>query len=324
MRLRAVLALFALGLGTALVAATVPGSADAKESAPSRADFAGGGAEEGGCGGHASEDGSERAYFGQAPPGPEPEVFAPGIVSDAGYRLHGFPTFSPDLKEVIWPIVPPAVLRSRFEDNGWTEPAPLGLPARGVQAPFFSPDGSRLWFQGVHESGRGSLDIMYVDWSDGLPGTLHLPGEPLNSAELQSQPTVSDDGTVCFAGFLAGVGFERGIYLFRETGDGYSEPELVGSDVNTEFIDAYPFLTRSGDCLLFASSRPSMEEDLHLRAVFADSSGEWCESVNVSDALGLAGSARFPAVSPDGRCLFFLSEGLIYWVDFGVVERLRP
>lgn len=271
-----------------------------------------------------AEETARRAYFGQRPPGREPEVFAPGIVSDAGYRLHGFPTFSPDLTEVVWPVIPPALMHSRLGDDGWSGPAALELPARGVQAAFFSPDGSRLWFQGVHESGHGSLDIMYVEWEEVRPGTLHIPEPPLNSAELQSQPTLSDDGTICFAGFLAGVGFERGIYLCRETVEGHSEPELVGSDVNTEFIDAYPFLTRSGDCLLFASSRPSLEEHLRLMAAFTDSSGAWSESVNVSDALGLAESARFPAVSPDGRYLFFLSEGLIYWVDFGVVERLRP
>lgn len=30
----------------------------------------------------------EGPYLGQKPPGIVPEIFAPGIISDAGYRLH--------------------------------------------------------------------------------------------------------------------------------------------------------------------------------------------------------------------------------------------
>jgi hypothetical protein len=48
-------------------------------------------------------------YFGQKPPGMGPEIFAPNIIS-GNYNLHGFPTFSPDGKEIYWPVIPPQIM----------------------------------------------------------------------------------------------------------------------------------------------------------------------------------------------------------------------
>jgi len=43
----------------------------------------------------------------------------------------------------------------------------------------------------------------------------------------------------------------------------------------------------------------------------------------IHDAVAFASPARFPSVSPDGKYLFFLSEGEIYWVDFAPVLELE-
>ena len=40
-------------------------------------------------------------YLGQKPPGLNPEIFLPGIVSTE-LNEHGAPTFSPDLSEMYW------------------------------------------------------------------------------------------------------------------------------------------------------------------------------------------------------------------------------
>lgn len=39
-------------------------------------------------------------YLGQKPPGSDPEIFAPGIISRPGYFEHSAALFSPDGKEV--------------------------------------------------------------------------------------------------------------------------------------------------------------------------------------------------------------------------------
>ena len=41
-------------------------------------------------------------YLGQKPPGMTPEVFAPGIISKAGFHLHSSLAFSQDGREVYF------------------------------------------------------------------------------------------------------------------------------------------------------------------------------------------------------------------------------
>jgi hypothetical protein len=273
-----------------------------------------------GCGG---DEAPGHACFGQEPPGRTPEIFAPGVVSEAGYRLHGSPAFSPDFAQVCWPVIPPAIVSTSFRDGVWTEPEPLELDVAGAQAPFFARDGSRLYFQGVRSDGYGSTDIWYLPRTDGSWGDPVNIGPPVNTATMQSQPCMTAGGVLYFTGALEGVGLERGIYRARPSLEGLAEPEPLNSSINTEFIDYCPWVAPDESYLLFASSRPSLKEELYLFVSFRGPDGEWSAPVKIHDAISFPSPARFPSVSPDGRYLFFLSGGEVYWVDFLPVLKLQ-
>jgi hypothetical protein len=57
-------------------------------------------------------------YLGQAPPGDELAVFAPGIV----YADHGTISVSPDGQELYWPTGT-AIMMTRVQNGRWTQPA---------------------------------------------------------------------------------------------------------------------------------------------------------------------------------------------------------
>lgn len=264
------------------------------------------------------------SYFGEAQPGRTPEVFAPELIPGAGLRLHGAPVVSPDLRRICWSVIPPAIMSSVWAEGAWSIPEPLPLPLAGVQAPAFSPDGRRLYFQGIDVEGAGGVDLWWVDLTSEAWSEPTSVGPAVNTPGLESQPSLAADGTLYYTGTLEGVGMNRGIYRALSTPDGFAPPELLGPQINTEFIDYCPSITPDGTCLLFASSRPSLEEEFRLFVAFAGPDGSWSEPVSLHEALGLAASARFPQVSPDGKYLFFVSEGRAYWVDFAVVPGLGP
>jgi hypothetical protein len=281
-----------------------------------------------GGGARVAVDGSQPAapdslFLGQRVPGRVPEVFAPGVISDAGFRLHGSPVFCPGLREVYWSVVPPVIMSASFVDGRWTEPAPVPLPGRGVQAPAFSADGTRLYYQGVLEGGRGSVDIWWVERTRDGWGTPVNAGPTVNSGSLESQPSLTVNGTLYFTGTLEGGGFDRGIYRSCLADSGYASPELLGGGINSEFIDYFPWISVDESYLLFASSRPSADEVMHLHVSFRQTDGSWSEPVNIHPVLGFEEPARSPTVSPDGRFLFFLSGGRVYWVDIAGVMELR-
>ena len=116
---------------------------------------------------------------------------------------------------------------------------------------------------------------------------------------------------------------ERAFRLLSSFDDVEGEFLIPGDSVLREFIDYFPWIAADESYLLFASSRPSAGEVMHLHVSFRQTDGSWSKPVNIHPVLGFEEPARSPTVSPDGRFLFFLSGGQVYWVDIAGVLGLR-
>jgi len=254
-------------------------------------------------------------YLGLQPPGRTPEPFAPGVISDAGERLHGAVAVSPDGRRICWSVLPPAILSVHCEDGVWTRPEVLPLPGAAVQAPAFSPDWSRLYYQAAAAGGAGGVDIWWVDARREEWTRAFNLGPPVNGPGLESQPTLTADGDLYFTGGMEGVEFGRGIYRALREAAGYSEPQALGPSINSPGIDYCPFITPDGATLLFASNRGHTGEELSLHIAFRTPDETWSDPVNLHPLIDFPNPARFPSLSPDGRHLFFLAEGRVWWVD---------
>ncbi len=261
-------------------------------------------------------------YLGQKPPGISPEIFASGIISNAGYRLHGSPSFSLDGTEVYWTVIPPRILFSREVDGIWHAPVEINFAGfRSIQAPFLSNNGKRLYFQAASNKGFGSTDIWYVEklnggWSQ--PVNLDIP---VNSDKLDSQPSFTRKGNLYFTQYMENSGFSRGIFYSEFINNKFTRPVALPGSINTENIDYTPFISQDEKILLFASSRPTQDEgDLALYLSFREGKNRWSEPISLSDKLGLKNSAKFPCISPDGKYFFFSSGRNIYWVDAKILE----
>jgi Tol biopolymer transport system component len=269
-------------------------------------------------------------YLGQTPPGDIVEVFAPDVISGK-YMLHGFPTFSPDGKEIYWPVIPPKIMFMKYENSSWTNPAEAPFSENNSQAPCFSKDGKRIYYQVSRNEGYGSLDIWYVErvkdgWSE--PANL---GMPVNSEKLESEPTFTKDGTIYFTGELKGVMADRGIYRARYVDGKYLAPELLGDSINTKYLEIYPFISTDESYLLFCSTRPSMEEkDRRIYITFRTDEENWSKPINLNKKIDFDYQSAVPYVSPDGKYLFFTrynestNKSEIYWISSAVIEQLRP
>ena len=90
-------------------------------------------------------------YLGQNPPGLEPELFAPGVVSTG---LHEFSiNVSPSGNEIYFYATGPTysprmILHSRLEGGVWSPPREVEFadPGRADLYPFVTRDGNRLFF----------------------------------------------------------------------------------------------------------------------------------------------------------------------------------
>jgi len=272
------------------------------------------------------------AYIGQTPPGKTPMVFAPGIISTDSTIEHGSPTFSPFGDEVLWQANSLDQERiycmsMRRVGDKWTAPEIL-LYGYG---PVFSPDGKRLYFNSIKEGD----DPYFLE----KQGKNRSEAKSLNliarfpELKYAFNISVTHDGTLYFLANAAGLGSKNnfGIYRAQLINGVYAKPELLPSAINTPggFLNWTPFIAPDESYLLFSSNRRSPGTDQgDIFVCFRQPDGSWTETVSLGATINSSQQERFPAVSPDGKYLFFTrwvtdDNEDVFWVSAGIIEKLK-
>jgi Tol biopolymer transport system component len=258
-------------------------------------------------------------YLGQEPPGIEPVLFAPGLISTGQQELSI--SFSPDGGEVFFLVTGPTyrprfLLQSRMEGDGWTEleEVPFLSQDRGDSYPFVSPDGRRVLFNSERPYGRGGQGplrgIWYVDrttegWSS--PELLRVgDGDPADGAF----PSVAANGNLFFNAGRDASGSD--IYFSEFDGERYLEPVRLPPTVNSDAGDFHPYIAPDESFLMFDSNRAGDNfgsNDLYIS--FKTEDGSWSEAVNLGEAINTEASDLRPFVTADGEYLFFVSDRMV-------------
>ena len=281
-------------------------------------------------------------YFGQTPPGDEPQLFAVDIVSSNRFE-HGSITFSPDCTEAFWSSSYmladsgyswSRILTSRIEDGVWTAPrmAEFSNVQVGDDVPLFSQDGRRLYFvsgRPMEPGGAFREQTWFIErtggeWSEPVP----ITGGP-NSMNHHWQFGVAANGNV-YIGSRDTGGHGRGdLYVSRFVDGEYLPPENLGGTINGEYAEGSPYIAPDESYLIFTRiGNPADVGGVDLCVSFRDADGQWTEPVTLPEPINTRANEICPNVSPDGKYLFFNSFRTggadVYWVSAEVIEKLRP
>lgn len=143
-------------------------------------------------------------------------------------------------------------------------------------------------------------------------GKAELIDGDINIEPLKGAITVSQDGEwLLFAGNLSGPGLGGyDIYLSQFTPQGWSEPQNLGSTVNTEFWESSPALSPDKRVLYFSSNRPGGYggRDLYMSERLPN--GRWGKAVNMGPKINSTGDELAPFIHADNQTLFYTSDGL--------------
>ncbi|MFO7445942.1 MAG: hypothetical protein R6W90_06215 [Ignavibacteriaceae bacterium] len=276
----------------------------------------------------------EFKYLGQTPPDNTPVVFARGIISTE-YQNHGVPAFSPDGKEVFWQInkqddqnnwIISVMTMQRIEGN-WTEPevTPYG------SGPVFSPDGKRLYF-GSTEEGKNPYyaDKQDDGWSE--PKEIDLISR-FPELKFAYNLSVTSSGTLYFLGYTPEPGLwnNYGIYRSIFINGQYTKPELLPENINVrgDILNWTPFIAPDESYLIYSSMRVKpVDEYGDLYISFRKADGRWTERINLGESINTKTNERFPAVSPDGKYLFFTRwtpdyDEDVFWVSAEIIDSIK-
>ena len=296
-------------------------------------------------------------YLGQKPPGKTPELFAVGTITTE-YHEHSSPEFSPDAKEVYWSVFfnfwgPQVILFMEEKDGQWTQPEVATFSGQYSDGnPCFSADGQKLFFESRRpfkegDTYTGETDLWVVNRTKtGWSTPKHL-GWEVNSNRWERGPSVSDNGNLYFCSMRDGGYGASDIYCSKFVSGNYMEPENLGSNINTEGYESFPFISPDESYIIFESA----VGDLFIS--FRKSDGSWSKTINMAEKVkSESPQDRFPNVSYDGKYLFFVSNrwlgnpfcetqlniiqlkaraknigngmGNVYWVDAEIIEELKP
>jgi PKD repeat protein len=273
-------------------------------------------------------------YLGRPEPDLSPRLFPPTSLRAAGsWMWHGVPAFSPNGLEMFFtkyvhtsPHDYSQLVFLRLEDGHWSsqpQPAPFSDTNYFENNPWYSASGDTLYYV---SSSLGGF-IVFVTrlgdgWSQPQPLSVEVPGGMTTGLQF----SISRDGTL-YAELWEGA--DSNIYRWERLGDSYVQPENLGEPINSSALDFMPFIDPEEQFLLFCSKRPGGYGMTDIYISRSAGGGAWGDPVNLGPQVNSAREDGWPAISPDGKYLFFNSDRAPgargyepHWVDVHYLDGL--
>jgi WD40 repeat protein len=257
-------------------------------------------------------------YFGQTPPGNEPEIFAPGIISTAEHEYSN-PCFSSNGKEVFWTVristlqfeFPTMILTMKKEINKWSMPriAEFSGVFSDTQG-CFSPDGKKFFFgsdRPIETNGKkiSDLDLWYVEKNNSHWSKPVRLNSLINTDKLEMQPTIAANGNLYYVGHFEEGQNNFGIYRSKYQNGEYLKPELLGSNINSKEFQWTPYIAPDESYLLFSGIRSGGYGVGDIYISLRTDDGSFGKPINLGPKINTKYNERFPYISLDKKYLFF-------------------
>ena len=289
-------------------------------------------------------------YLGQEPPGSEPKLFLPGLVSTDD--LEGCVGFLDEAKVLVFFSSQRGTLYTYEKDGKWT--SPQKAPFQNTYGSGFTdftvgPDGRTLFFQSsrptVPEDTKRDANIWAVEWTgSGWTDPIPLPPPANTDTNSELYPSVSQDGSVYYFARSQPESSAGDIYRSRFVNGSYLAGERLEFPVNSDYYEVDAIVAPDGSYLLFGSGRPGGFRLNDLYVSFRRSDGGWSHPHNVGKEINELIFAIRMSVTPDGKYFFFLSQrptplskgesvhspladrwgdSDVYWIDTGFIHELE-
>ncbi len=197
--------------------------------------------------------------------------------------------------------------------------------------PVIIPDGHTLYFTTQHEfTGE---DVMASSFVNGKWTKAAMLPPPITTVQSESVTGISPDGNrlVLFGNYPGGP-MRGNIYYSDKDSDGsWSKVKPFPAPINSDYFDGDGKLTSDGKAILFVSDRPGGIGEYHPKVALNDhssktyhgsnwgntdiyvclkqSDGSWGPAINLGPTVNTPYAERSPFLHPDGKTLYFSSEG---------------
>lgn len=299
-------------------------------------------------------------YMGQALPGRQAELFAPGIISNE--LCNRDVAMSPDGKEMYFGVHTPdfayaTIICSKDVNSAWTQPEVVSFgkdPRYTILEPAMSPDGQRLYFMAdfPKDGGEGPAeeDIWYVErtkngWSEPVNA-----GPNVNSDGHEFFPSVTEDGSLYFTRADVGTRIHY-IYKCQMKNGEFLPAERLPEQINCGINRYNAYIAPDESfCVVPCLGMPGGFGGTDYYITFRNQEGSWTEPVNMGQEFNHAAGGEWSFyLSPDKKVIFFMATQQmvevpdeldydfffnagngpgngnpdIYWIDAGIIDSYK-
>ncbi|MGH2576036.1 MAG: OmpA family protein [Ignavibacteria bacterium] len=192
--------------------------------------------------------------------------------------------------------------------------------------PVISPDMRKIYFTGMNrEDGLGGEDV-YVTYFINNTWQLARPlSGKINTESNEFIKSISADGNilVLFGNYENSLGRGDNFYV-EKTPKGWSVVKQFPEPINSKWWDADAFLTADGNAILFSSERPGGIGEYHQKGdcyhdmywgntdiyiCVREGDGWSKQAINLGPVINTPYTDRSPFLHPDGKTLYFSSDG---------------
>jgi len=281
---------------------------------------------------------AEGPYFGQTPPGPIAQVFAPGLISDTRpqvWESHG--TFSADGNTFCFvrcslhrsPRVGGGFFITENTNQGWTAPKLIESIRDnhpGAWSPCLSPDGNSIYFTIALLKLASKRNLYRCDRTADGWAVPQVLGPPLSSPSPEVTCSIAANNSIYFGSARKGGPFGRSIIWAAPFVDN-TWPRATYISLNHQQVGrpADPGIAPDESFMVFTAitqlGGPN-PRDIYLTLSLPD--GTWSKPRNLGPRINSTYIEHSPRISPDKKYLFFTrSDGWdprkysadIYWVE---------
>jgi hypothetical protein len=200
-----------------------------------------------------------------------------------------------------------------------TNVGPILNTASNEYSPVLSLDESQLFFTSPRirpdSSNSKIIDFVTMQFKDDIYATFKNEEgvwmEPellnLNTDAHDAAISVSPDGQTLF---IYRDNFGDG-QLLESTliGETWSEPAMLGSDINTAAWETHATVSADGNTLLFVSDRNGGVGKRDIYRCVKLPNGEWSRALNIGTQVNTIYDEDAPFLTADGKTLYFASRG---------------
>ncbi len=253
------------------------------------------------------------AYFGQKPPGDNPELFLPGLITtlDVEYCI----SFLDQGRVCVFGRDDIEVNYTYIKDGRWTKPQNMELDPQLWEWKHNAGPGDRtLYFMSRRltssKDEKEEVNIYKIEWSDsGWTEQEMLPYPPNSKAYHEVYPSVTTNGTVYFHGgdFRNAPNIHQDIYRSRCVNGIFEEQERLQEPISTEYGEYDAFVAPDESYLIFGSDRPGGFGRYDSYICFHKKDESWTHPVNLGIPLNSISWENRVMVTHDGKFMFFVS-----------------